>query len=190
MFSTIDVNGLLWLNNVAHTNVVTFWAVVVLSRFLIALIIIAPLFIIEVWHDARRDSMGSHVVVQAVFAVILATAVGYLIGALVGRPRPFMETIYVAPIGPLPAGLSFPSAHSWVAFAFASAFLYYPKYAKIGRILVVFAAFVALGRVMAGVHYPSDVVVGSMLGLASAYVVAKWSKPLFRWMGGRNGYSK
>ena len=180
MFSTIDVNGLLWLNSVAHTNVVTFWMTVVLSRLLIALIIIAPLFMVEVWHDARRNSIGSHVVVQAVFAVILATAIGYLIGALVGRPRPFEETIYVAPIGPLPAGLSFPSAHSWVSFAFASAFLYYPKYAKLGQVLVVLAALVALGRVMAGVHYPSDVIAGSLLGLASAYVVARWGRAIFR----------
>ncbi len=186
MFSTIDtidINGMLWLNNVAHTNVVTFWMAVVLSRFLIALIIATPFFVVELWHDAKRSSIGSHAIVQAAFAVVLATAVGYLIGALVGRPRPFSEDIYVAPIGLLPTSASFPSAHSWVAFAFASTFLYYPKYARIGRVLVALACLVAVGRVMAGLHYPSDVLGGALLGLVSTYLIARFGHSLFLWAG-------
>ena len=71
---------------------------------------------------------------------------------------------------PMPESTSFPSGHAASAFAFAYA---------VGRHLPVLglpirllAGGVAYSRVHTGVHYPGDVVLGSILGAATAAMVA------------------
>jgi undecaprenyl-diphosphatase len=70
----------------------------------------------------------------------------------------------------MPDSLSFPSGHSAAAFAFATA---------VGQGLPVLAVpvraaagLVAYSRVHTGVHYPGDVVVGSMLGTVLAQLTS------------------
>ena len=44
---------------------------------------------------------------------------------------------------------------------------------KIGRVFIVSAIFVGLGRVLGNVHYLLDIIGGSILGVATAYMVEK-----------------
>lgn len=70
----------------------------------------------------------------------------------------------------MPESASFPSGHAASAFAFASAVgRHVPLLATPLRLL---ATGVAYSRVHTGVHYPSDVVVGSMVGAGTAAMVA------------------
>jgi undecaprenyl-diphosphatase len=71
----------------------------------------------------------------------------------------------------MPASTSFPSGHSASAFAFAAA---------VGDVLVpatvpvhALAAAVAYSRVHTGVHYPGDVVAGSLVGLVVGSLVGR-----------------
>jgi undecaprenyl-diphosphatase len=78
----------------------------------------------------------------------------------VGRHRPVVEDL--PHLMATPTGLSFPSSHATSSFAAARAF---------GRLLpspVLYAAAVAMGasRLYLGVHYPSDVAAGALLGTA------------------------
>jgi membrane-associated phospholipid phosphatase len=78
----------------------------------------------------------------------------------VGRHRPVIEDL--PHLMATPTGLSFPSSHATSSFAAARAF---------GRLLpspVLYAAAVAMGasRLYLGVHYPSDVAAGALLGTA------------------------
>ncbi|MPV90556.1 phosphatase PAP2 family protein [Georgenia ruanii] len=70
---------------------------------------------------------------------------------------------------PTPGSTSFPSGHSASAFAFAYAVgRQYPVLAvPIGLV----ATAVAYSRVHTGVHYPSDVILGSIVGAGTAAVV-------------------
>jgi membrane-associated phospholipid phosphatase len=71
---------------------------------------------------------------------------------------------------PMPASASFPSGHAASAFAFAHAVgRHLPALAVPTRLL---AAAVAYSRVHTGVHYPGDVVVGSVAGAGTAAMVA------------------
>jgi membrane-associated phospholipid phosphatase len=71
---------------------------------------------------------------------------------------------------PMPTSTSFPSGHAASAFAFAYAVgRHLPGLAVPVRLL---AAGVAYSRVHTGVHYPGDVVAGSLTGAGTAAMVA------------------
>ena len=96
------------------------------------------------------------------------------IKSFVGRPRP----CYVLPPDQIHlivgcGGLSFPSSHAVNNFGIATMFSYY--YPKLKVWLFAFASIVALSRVFVGVHYPSDVIGGAVIGTCiGAFVVWCW----------------
>ncbi|MCD4808063.1 MAG: phosphatase PAP2 family protein [Methanococcoides sp.] len=66
------------------------------------------------------------------------------------------------------SGYSMPSAHSTAAFA--TAMFLYPVAKKYGILIWSGAIAMALSRVFAGVHYPSDVMAGAVLGIMIGYL--------------------
>ena len=64
----------------------------------------------------------------------------------------------------------FPSDHATAAFAIGVAVLL--RHRAAGVVVLILAALLAVGRVAIGVHYPSDVLAGALLGTAVA--VALW----------------
>ncbi|MCB0919838.1 MAG: phosphatase PAP2 family protein [Actinobacteria bacterium] len=70
----------------------------------------------------------------------------------------------------MPDSTSFPSGHSASAFAFATAVSL--REPVLGVPLLGLAGAVAYSRVHTGVHYPGDVVVGSLVGVAAATLTA------------------
>lgn len=71
----------------------------------------------------------------------------------------------------MPESTSFPSGHSASAFAFAQGVSHTMPWLGMG--LRVVAAAVAYSRVHTGVHYPGDVVVGSLIGTAVGQLTAE-----------------
>ena len=70
----------------------------------------------------------------------------------------------------MPASTSFPSGHTASGFAFAYATgRHLPG---LGLPIRLLAGAVAYSRVHTGVHYPGDVVIGSIIGAATAATVA------------------
>ena len=88
-----------------------------------------------------------------------------LLKLLIRRPRPF-DAIAGAPDTLLahPASFSFPSGDAALAFGAAAALgIVAPRYRAFA---LLFALAVAVSRVLAGVHYPSDVLAGAAIGVA------------------------
>ena len=96
----------------------------------------------------------------------IAIALNYLLKLAVNRPRPVLEGL--PPLGGAPSSLSFPSAHALSSFAVATA-MFRVDPATAGALLVALA--ISLGRPYLGMHYPSDVLAGALLGILLGLLV-------------------
>ncbi|HEU4980791.1 MAG TPA: phosphatase PAP2 family protein [Solirubrobacterales bacterium] len=90
----------------------------------------------------------------------------YVVKLVVRRPRPVLEGL--PPLGGAPSSLSFPSAHATSSFACATAMT---RIAPEAAVLFVLAAAIAACRPYLGMHYPSDVLAGALLGTALGLIV-------------------
>lgn len=83
------------------------------------------------------------------------------------RPRPCHYDIDISAGVPPLDRYSFPSGHTLHAFTFSTVALYY--YPHLAWLLVPFTLLVASSRVILGLHYPTDVLVASLIGLSLGY---------------------
>jgi len=103
----------------------------------------------------------------SVLAVIWGVVLFSMLKRICRRPRPRFAFLRAEGAPAPPDLFSFPSGHTITAFAMAvSLFHYYPAMAPV---LLFAAASVAASRVLLGMHYPSDVVVGAMIGTGLGY---------------------
>lgn len=80
------------------------------------------------------------------------------------RPRPYEVHQDIWLTGRPLDRFSFPSGHTLHAVAFSSVALFY--YPSLFFVVVPFAVMVGLSRVVLGLHYPSDVLIGALIGFA------------------------
>ena len=97
----------------------------------------------------------------------VAIGLNFGIKLIVKRPRPSLEGL--PPLGGAPSSLSFPSAHATASFAAATAMSKIRPELKLA--LFGAAATMAVTRPYLGMHYPSDVVAGAVLGTVLGKVV-------------------
>jgi membrane-associated phospholipid phosphatase len=115
------------------------------------------------WLSGRRREDWA----AATVGVVAAHAAGVVVKRVVRRVRPALED--VPALVSTPSRLSFPSAHSCSTAAAAVGFG-----PMLGRPPMVAATGVMLvSRVLLGVHYPSDVVSGAVLGSGVAVAVRR-----------------
>jgi membrane-associated phospholipid phosphatase len=99
------------------------------------------------------------------------------------RPRPY--DTYPDILTPLAheTSFSFPSGHTSSAFNLATSLsLQFPKW-HIAVPAFIWASTVAFSRMYLGVHYPSDVFIGIIMGVATAYLsykVKQWIYPVIQ----------
>lgn len=124
------------------------------------------------WVTVRRRADGYRSLAGVILtgaATVVALAVNQIIGPLVDRPRPFVTMPHVLLLLPHSADPSFPSDHAMVAGAFVGGLaLVHRRWAGLAAVLAVLLAF---ARVYVGVHYPTDVAAGLLIGATVAVVL-------------------
>lgn len=158
-FAILDAIQDYWRNPFLDTvmPLVTHLGDLAIIWFVIAAVLIA---------QSRRRTYG----IAIGLAVILAAAVGaFVLKPLFGRMRPYEVVGFMGLLIPAPMGSSFPSNHSMVSFAAATALCCLPEKSR-GMTLtkiagVVIACLIAFSRIYLYVHFPSDIIVGAVIGI-------------------------
>ncbi len=105
-------------------------------------------------------------------AYLLSTVVTQGLKRIIKRPRPFEKYSFIIQRTPEDS-YSFPSGHTSSAFNTATSLsIVFPKWYVIVP-SYAWATAVAYGRMYQGVHYPSDVLAGAVIGAGSAWLSFK-----------------
>ena len=139
--------------------------------------VVLSLTLLGLWFGAQALSdreRQQRAVIAAVIAMGVANLAVFVFNVTeaVMRPRPFeiiedaartADTLFYYPPDP-----TFPSNSMAVTFAVAVAV--FTGHRLLGSVALAFAAGMGLSRVLAGVHFPLDVLAGAMLGVGAALV--------------------
>ncbi len=106
----------------------------------------------------------------ALLALILSRGIiTELIRVFYDRPRPFQELNFTPLF--LESTGSFPSGHAAFFFALAFVIMMFDK--KIGWLFISLAFLNGVARVMAGVHWPTDIIGGMLVALLAFWITYK-----------------
>lgn len=149
-----------------HPALDRFW--VFCARYLIVVLGFGMFW--SMWNAPARSTRGMFVL-MALTAIIVNETISWGIGYFRFRSRPFVDN-HLTPLVRIAPGMkSFPSDHAVISFTVATLMLvWWLLGAPAVTPLSVVAAFLTAGlisvaRVVCGVHYPSDILAGGVLGV-------------------------
>jgi len=100
------------------------------------------------------------------FSSVLAWFLAYVLKYLFHTGRPFDVFSSVTSLFS-ETGYAFPSGHA--TFFMALAFSIFFSHKKVGYVFIFFALLIGIARIVAGVHFPIDILGGFVLGFAIAF---------------------
>ena len=165
--------------NQSISNPVFDWLMPFLSgnRLFIPFVLVMAVFLI--WKHKTRG------ILCVVFCLlVVGIGDGWIINTikhLVGRMRPFHDIEAAITLVGRTGSPSFPSAHSANAFAVSMVILVF--YRNSWKFMLPLAFGIAFSRVYNGVHYPSDTIVGSVLGAGYALGIVWILREGWMWAG-------
>lgn len=174
LFSTFDIKLFYWLNSFAFQTDWIDALIVFRAQYLGYGVSAALLIFVAVTFLRRYERFREKAIQAATLAFSSAIAARWGIKPLIAffydRARPYEVLPMVKKLFEDQSS-AFPSGHALFFFALATGvYFYYPK----TGILFFLAAFsITVARVMAGVHWPSDIVGGAVLGIVTAVAVKR-----------------
>ena len=166
MFSNIDNAIFFFINhNLANPvcDATVKFFIGIPGVFFIILIGIAGLFL-----GKKYTKISSLIFLSSYAISIFAYKV---IKFFIERPRPFITLDNVRLLVGPRDGFSFPSGHAATSFCLATVIAM--RYPKLRYPIFIAAILVALSRPYIGVHYPSDILAGAILGIFVGFAVTK-----------------
>lgn len=110
--------------------------------------------------------------------VFVATAISEFISKLYIRQRPFVSVKGVSLLTPHTADGGMPSHHT--VFMIALAYSIFLLNRNTGLLLMTLTIVCGFARVVAGIHFPTDIIAGLIIGVAAASVTTRGLAPLRR----------
>lgn len=104
--------------------------------------------------------------------VVLVTGISFVMLSVLRRifnsERPYTKYDFEPIMKKDKTGESMPSRHVFSAFVIGIAFFYIQPW--MGIIVFVLGVIMCFGRVIAGVHFPKDVIAGAIIGIVSGII--------------------
>ncbi len=155
----LDVQLFYILNGLAGQSPLLDGAIIFFASYL-PYVLVALLAAVLLLSSYSRRQKLEILLITGISSIIARAGVVELIRFFYHRPRPF-TALSLEPLFD-DAAWSFPSGHAAFFFALATALYLYNK--KWGTLFFLAAGLVAVSRVIAGVHYPSDIIAGALIG--------------------------
>ena len=130
--------------------------------------IIYALALAALWLTWRPKNQRAALI--AGISALAALGLGQIVGHIFPRDRPYLAH-HVSLLITHSPDTSFPSDHTTLAFAVASAVWIFNR--RAGIALAVFGLLVAFARIFVGAHYPGDVVGGAVLGAITSLAMVR-----------------
>ena len=130
--------------------------VVFITSFILALLIFGR---------GKIEDIG----IQGAATLAISQVITYSLKSLLGRERPYNILKNLNTFGIILKDYSFPSGHTSASFSIATTIAL--NMPKLSILVLSIALFVGISRIYLGVHYPTDVVAGIVIGVGSAIVV-------------------
>lgn len=131
------------------------------------------LLLFALWFTGKSRTVreqNQRAVLSAIASMLLGNLFVKALNLVFYRPRPFAEHT-VKLLFYRPSDSSFPSNPTSIGFCIATSVWWFNR--KMGLVLYVLASLLGLARLCGGVHYPSDILGGALIGMFSAYLVVK-----------------
>lgn len=170
MMNSFDLFGYHWLNQFAGHHPIIDAIMSFLAQYSLEMYVF--LFLAAWFALPKHDSERRHVLVVMGFSGVLALMFNVIISHLWFRPRPFVTLAKGTYTQLIPHSLdaSFPSDHTSGSFGFAAA-----SWEKTNRwisgLYTSLAVLVPIARVYTGVHWPTDVLAGIIIGIVSSRIL-------------------
>lgn len=155
------------LNSFAGISSPSDWITVFFARFFPYIVAALPLLIILKGERNTESSPFVKVVLRFYAASLAARfVVTPTIRYFWPVERPFAVLSDVMRLIPHEATASFPSGHAAFFFALSTSIWFYNR--RLGIWFFAVSAAISVARIIAGVHWPSDVLAGAILGVMTA----------------------
>ena len=177
---SVDATLFLWINGLAGK-----WPL--LDEFLKGIandyifIVSACLVLLALWFGTReihQREKNQKAIIGASASLGVATGIVGILNLFYFHSRPFIELttnlLFYQPTDP-----SFPSHSTAVVFAIAVAILLADR--KAGAFLLLLAFLHGFSRIYVGIHYPSDVLAGAVIGTLTAFLIFRLIKLIEPW---------
>lgn len=169
-----------FLYNLAHQSKLFDYLIIFFATtFPYVVVILAGLFLLF-HHEVFKAEEPLKVLVEKkkeIFMVFFSSFLAYLMSVvlkiLFHTLRPFLALPQVQSLF-IESGYAFPSGHA--TFFSALAFSIFFMHKKAGYVFMFFALLIGLARIIAGVHFPIDILGGFILGGMVAYLFAFFRK--------------
>lgn len=157
--SELDIAIFFFVNQDMHNGIFDYLMPLITQRYYILVILIV---ISLVFKDKKMSFIA---ICLSIVSFGLADGTGNILKHLFERPRPCHLLEGVRLLVPCGEPYSMPSNHAANSFAIVFPFFVFFKL-WLRYLLIAIAFIVAFSRVYVGVHYPSDVVIGTVIGIA------------------------
>lgn len=161
MITNFEISVLLWIQENLRGFMDSFWIFItsLADKGIIWIAIGGVLLLFK-----RTRTVGITVLVALLINDIMTNMI---LKDLFARPRPYVASAEIVPLIKKLSSYSFPSGHTSVSFSGALV-LYRMMPRKVGVPAIILAAMIGFSRLYVGVHFPTDVLGGIVIGIIAS----------------------